>query len=364
MKLCIIYNFSQKYREGIYKLLDAQYDCHWVFGKNNTDIKGLDDSVLKDVTYIDNVWIKPFYYQKGVVSLMKKYDTFLMLGELFCISTWMMLILAKTICPDKRIYIWSHGWYGKENKIKLWMKQAFFSMADAVLLYGNHAKDVARNCGYKKDNLYVIHNSLDYDKQLELRKLMTENGMYAQHFGNTDPVLLFIGRLTQVKRLDLLLKAVAKLKNSGTSCNVVLVGNGETKDELSKLAEDLNVIDNVWFYGACYDEKENAQLVYNADVCVAPGNVGLTAMHSMVYGTPVITHNDFAWQMPEYEAIIPNETGDFFERDNVDSLADCIVKWIDSHKEEREIIRKKCYSEIDNNWTPIFQMNVIKQVVK
>ncbi|MBQ0046126.1 MAG: glycosyltransferase family 4 protein [Prevotellaceae bacterium] len=364
MKLCIIYNFSQKYREGIYKLLDTQYDCHWVFGKNNTDIKELDDSVLKDVTYIDNVWIKPFYYQKGVVSLMKKYDTFLMLGELFCISTWMMLILAKTIYPKKRIYIWSHGWYGKENKIKLWMKHAFFSMADAVLLYGNHAKDVARNFGYKKDNLYVIHNSLDYDKQINLRNSLTDSDIYALHFNNTNPVLLFIGRLTYVKRLDLLLKAVAELKGNGTKCNVVLVGNGEAKDNLSKMAQDLKITDNVWFYGACYDEKENAQLIYNADVCVAPGNVGLTAMHTMVYGTPVITHDDFAWQMPEYEAIKPNETGNFFERDNVGSLADCIASWICSHDEEREQVRKNCYSEIDTNWTPNFQLNIIKQVIK
>lgn len=38
---------------------------------------------------------------------------------------------------------------------------------------------------------------------------------------------------------------------------------------------------NVWFYGSCYDEQTNAELIYNADMCVAPGNVGLTAIHAM-----------------------------------------------------------------------------------
>lgn len=68
---------------------------------------------------------------------------------------------------------------------------------------------------------------------------------------------------------------------------------------------------NVWFYGSCYDEQTNAELIYNADMCVAPGNVGLTAIHAMTFGCPVITHSDFKWQMPEFEAIHPGKTGDF-----------------------------------------------------
>lgn len=55
----------------------------------------------------------------------------------------------------------------------------------------------------------------------------------------------------------------------------------------------------------------NAEFIYNADLCVSPGNVGLTAMHSLVFGCPVITHNCFEWQMPEFEAIQPGITGDF-----------------------------------------------------
>ena len=58
--------------------------------------------------------------------------------------------------------------------------------------------------------------------------------------------------------------------------------------------ENLNLQDQIWFYGACYDESKLGELIFNADLCVSPGNVGLTAVHSMGYGTPVITHNNFA----------------------------------------------------------------------
>ena len=364
MELCVIYNFSQRYREGIFRLIDSVYECHWVFGNNDTDIKGLDNGVLKDVSFIDNKKIfGSIYYQKGVVSLLKKYDTFLMLGEVICLSTWLVLLYKKLFFRSKKIYLWSHGWYGREGFVKKFLKKIYFSLADATFLYGNYAKDVAVNQGYSKDNLYVIHNSLNYSEQLSIRKSLKPSIIFNQHFGNHNPVLIFIGRLTKVKRLDMIVEALSILKTKGEDYNLVLVGDGTEMQALKQDVEEKNLCDNIWFYGASYDEKENAQLIFNADLCVAPGNVGLTAMHSMVFGTPVITHDDFAWQMPEFEAIKPGKTGDFFLRDNVDSLALCIQNWINVHKNERADIRNSCYSEIDGNWTPEYQMNVIRKVL-
>ena len=62
-------------------------------------------------------------------------------------------------------------------------------------------------------------------------------------------------------------------------------------------------------YGETFDEAEISKLLNHADLCVSPGNVGLTAMHALAYGVPVATHNDFKNQMPEFEAITPGKTG-------------------------------------------------------
>lgn len=66
---------------------------------------------------------------------------------------------------------------------------------------------------------------------------------------------------------------------------MTFICDGEKTKEFKQLAESLGLQDYVWFYGACYNEKELSSLIYNADLCVAPGNIGLTAMHSMVFGT-------------------------------------------------------------------------------
>ena len=159
----------------------------------------------------------------------------------------------------------------------------------------------------------------------------------------------------------MLIDAVSYLHQQGKDYNLVFVGDGERKASLMEKVKEKGMENSVWFYGACYDETVNASLIYNADLCVSPGNVGLTAMHSLVFGTPVITHNDFEWQMPEFEAITENVTGAFFEKDSVPSLTKTIEDWFANHGNEREVVRKACTDEIDNYWTPDFQMDVIRK---
>ena len=133
---------------------------------------------------------------------------------------------------------------------------------------------------------------------------------------------------------------------------------------LEEMVELNGLKDAVWFYGACYDEKTNAELIYNADVCVSPGNVGLTAMHCLMFGCPVITHNNFAMQMPEFESINNGVTGSFFNENDIDSLAGAIRNWFVAKGNQRGEVRIACYKEIDDNWTPDFEMNVLEQVLK
>ena len=140
---------------------------------------------------------------------------------------------------------------------------------------------------------------------------------------------------------------------------MTFIGDGETMKDLKSLCENLDLCDRVWFYGACYDEKTLGELIYNADLCVSPGNIGLTAMHTMVFGTPAITHDDFSHQMPEFEAIHDGETGSFFHYGNIESLADCITRWFSLNGDRRESVRNACMKEIDNYWTPNYQIKVL-----
>lgn len=245
-------------------------------------------------------------------------------------------------------------------KLKLWQ----FKKITGAFIYGDRAKKLLIEQGIPKEKLFVIHNSLDYDTQKLLRKRMVSSDIYMTHFKNDYPNLIFIGRLTKVKKLDMIIDALVMLKKNGENYNMIFVGDGSERENLEKKVTTMCLQDNVWFYGACYDERKNAELVYNADLCVSPGNVGLTAIHALMFGCPVITHNSFEWQMPEYEAIQAGLTGDFFEKDNVEDLSNIISRWFAGRQKLRDEVREACFKEIDTNWNPYYQMDIIKKNLK
>lgn len=366
--LCCIFNTPSLYRETIYLEIDRNYECEWYFEEmNNEGIEVFDTTKLKKAHSLPHKNILGrLYRMKGLTgSLWRKnvFDAYLMIGTPMCVSIWVLCLLLKVCHPTKKIYFWTHGWYGKESASERIIKKIFLKLADGLFIYGDYAIGLLLKEGFDKNKLHAIHNSLAYDVQLKIREEMKPSSLYKDHFANNNPVLIFIGRLTAVKKLDLLLESVALLRQENRLYNLVFVGDGVEKKNLEAKVKELNLAAQVWFYGACYDETTNAELIYNADLCVAPGNIGLTAMHVLMFGCPAVTHNDFAYQMPEFEAIKPNKTGDFFERNSSDSLAVTIKQWFEVNGGQRDFIRRQCYAEIDENWNPNYQMRIIKSVI-
>ena len=366
-QLCLFYDSAPRYREAIYSKIDSEYNCDWFIGDVTTDVKEMNLGLLKSVYRFKIVGIyNKMYWQKSLLGLLfsTKYDTYFVGAETRAISKWVFFFLSSFFFKKKKVYVWTHGYYGKESAIEIKLKNWLYRHVTGSFVYGNYARDLMIAQGIPGDRVFTIHNSLHYDQQRALRESIDLSTIYKDYFGNDNPTLIFIGRLTKVKKLDMVIDALSKLKRKGENYNLVFVGDGVEKQNLEAKVSEMVLQNNVWFYGACYDEKQNAELIYNADLCVSPGNVGLTAMHALVFGCPVITHNCFKWQMPEFEAIHAGVTGDFFEMGSVTSLADCISKWFAEKSAKRDEVRKACFNEIDTQWNPYYQMAVIKKNLK
>ena len=360
-------NIAAHYRSAIYQLMDRELACDFCFGDQWDQIKTMDYSLLSH--RVIQVWNRflpgGLYYQKGFSRLLRSdYDCFIVLGDVKCLSIWWFCIWMRLLHPGKKVFFWSHGWYGKENALRRLIKKVFFRLPNGgVFLYGNRARMLMIEEGFNPDRLFVIYNSLDYDAQLPIRQSLQPEPIYQNHFGNTDKNLVFIGRLTPVKRLDLLLDAVAHLRNRGERVNVTFVGDGPERPNLERMVEVKGIQGQVWFYGASYDEQTNAELLFNADLCVSPGNIGLTAIHVMMFGCPAVTNDDFCHQMPEFEAIRDGETGTFFKANDSLSLADAVSDWFKIHGEDRAKVQHACFAEIDVRWNPHVQVQVLKEHV-
>lgn len=366
MKLLLHNNVATHYRSEIYQLMDREYKCDFCFGDELRGIKKMDYSLLKgNVAELHNTVLPhDFSYQRGMLDLLRQdYDTYIICTETRLISSWIFLITRKLFYPKKRVFAWTHGMLGKEGKIKQWMYKFQMKLLTGAFIYNERSTRLMIERGVPVHKLRTIYNSLDYDAQLPIRKSLKASPLYQSHFGNSNKNIVFIGRLTKVKRFDLLIDAVSQLKQRGEMVNVTFIGDGAELKNMKRSVNELGLSGQVWFYGACYDEKTNAELIYNADLCVSPGNIGLTAMHVLMFGCPALTNDDFDHQMPEFEAIQDGKTGTFFKSGDSKSLADKISSWFMQHSTDRDTVRDACYYEIDSKWNPHVQMQIFNQML-
>ncbi len=343
--------------------MEEKLDCDFYFGNRTfSKIKKLDyQEFHKEIKELKFFYINFFYWLLGASLIcFKPYKKYVLTGEVYSVSNWSILILNKIL--GKKTYLWTHGLYGDEKGIKKILKKTFYHLADGLFVYGEYAINLLKNINIPEHRLHYIGNSLDYDNQLSIRKELEISPIYKDYFKNELPVLFFIGRLGTRKKLEMLIEA-QQLTKKTTPFNLVFIGDGADRENLEKLVNQYQLQKNVWFFGACYDEKIIAKLIYNADLCVSPGFVGLTAIHSMSFGTPVISHNNFHKQMPEFEAIQESVTGDFFEENDIEDLTEVIQNWLKKYPSKTEEVMENCFYKVDTKFNPYIQMEQFERIL-
>lgn len=340
-------------------------DCDYYIGEDERDasIKSYDYSLLtnfKGVLKHKLLLGSKFYYQKGSLKLLFKPYEYYVVDGAYSVNAWIMAILTKF--SSKKIFSWSHGMYGRETGLRKLLKTLFYKLCDGCLVYNQRSKQLMVECGVKAENIYCVYNSQDTDADIKVRKSLKVTDLYKNFFPIEAPNLIFVGRITEEKRLDMVVKAISILKENGITVNFLVVGK-EVGVNLNQVAMELGVESQLHLYGPCYDPAAIGEMFYNADVCVSPGNVGLTAISSLTFGCPVITHDNFSYQGPEFEAILPDVTGDFFKQGDVNSLVEMINKWISKEKRiKRKELREKAYEEVDSKWNIYSESEVFKTI--
>jgi glycosyltransferase involved in cell wall biosynthesis len=131
-----------------------------------------------------------------------------------------------------------------------------------------------------------------------------------------------ISRLTKFKKVDLIIKALASLKQEGNGPCLIVGGDGEEKTNLMNLAHKLKLSQQVQFVGRLLYEDVSSYLA-KAKFAIFPSTnepFGLVPLEAMACGTPVIVSNSGG---PK-ETVIEGETGLTFEADSQVDLANKI----------------------------------------
>ena len=299
-------------------------------------------------------------WQSSVLSIVikKEFDIAFFMGDMSVISTWIGALICRL--RKKRVVYWGHGIYGNESFYKLFFRLLFLKLAHVNLVYENRAKKLLLGMGFKKEKLIVIYNSLNYDLQYKYFNKLLKGNKYRSPFKESNiPTILFIGRLTRLKKIDQLIKCIERINKLQPNVNMLIIGDGPEKEKLKNLCSLILDKKRYIFLGAIYDEEKLAKFLFNSSLCVSPGNIGLTAIHSLSYGTPVVSHDNLINQMPEVEAIVDGENGFLFKENNIENLAEKISCWIQDKKSNKKKIRRI----IEEKYNPHYQKKIIDNLI-
>ncbi len=124
--------------------------------------------------------------------------------------------------------------------------------SDAIITVSEGLREACLQLGACPSRVHTIYQGIDTtlfqprDRHTARRRL---------RIPATIPTYLWVGRMVEVKRLELLLEAVAALKRQGERLKVYLLGDGPRRTALEKLARELRVHPAVDFVGPVGQEQ-------------------------------------------------------------------------------------------------------------
>ncbi len=236
-------------------------------------------------------------------------------GMLRWLAEWQpeaLVVEANPRYPVTRLAVrWMHrrgrpviGWglgapplSGRLAWLRRWERLSLLRSLDAVIAYSRTGAEQYRQLGLPAERVFVASNAADPAPKIP-------PPIRSSRFLES-PIILFVGRLQNRKRVDLLLQACARLP-VGLQPRLVIVGDGPARSEFEALAEQ--VYPRAEFVGARHG-AELEPYFQAADLFVLPGTGGLAVQQAMARALPVIvaqgdgTQDDLVgplngWQVP------------------------------------------------------------------
>jgi glycosyltransferase involved in cell wall biosynthesis len=128
------------------------------------------------------------------------------------------------------------------RKLNKLLVRILYPKADLIIAVSQGVKQSLINIGIEEEKIKVIYNPYPID---EIRQLAKEPlGSYEEIFKH--PVLITAGRLTKPKGQWYLLRVFKVLKEKHKDLKLVILGEGELKDYLVVLSEELGLKTYVW----------------------------------------------------------------------------------------------------------------------
>ena len=223
------------------------------------------------------------------------------------------------------VVLWGHGFSKSEAGWRRRLRDKVGVLADSVMFYNRAAAARFGEVSGRNDDVFVALNTLDMRPIREAaawwRERPGELEVFKAEHGIKGPMVLFVSRLLEDNKIDMLFEAAAGLGGELPDLKVAVVGGGPDRERLERRAQELGVAERVLMPGPVYEERELAAWFLASSVFCYPVNIGLSILHAMAYALPVVTSDDIPSHNPEIEALKDGENGLLYADGSVDDMA-------------------------------------------
>lgn len=180
---------------------------------------------------------------------------------------------------------WRNGEYPKDST-------AISRLLDKTFVTSNQVKDVMlREMGRKLDNTEVVYIGVDDQKfkennpEIVYSKDLLEN----KEKYNNKKIILFCSRISREKRPILMVRILEELNKKRNDIVLFVVGDGPELEEMKQKTKQLNLQENVIFFGMQNDVRQFYKIADVLVVCSIREGITLTTYESLAMSTPVVS---------------------------------------------------------------------------
>jgi len=219
-------------------------------------------------------------WQRGIVPWLKKTqpDALILEANPRNLSSYSAIHWMKQL--KRPVIGWGLGSpmaHGNWSSLRLGLRRRFIHQFDALITYSRRGADEYAQLGFTPEKIFVAPNAA-------VPRPMHAPPNRPSNFLGDRPVILFVGRLQERKKVGDLIRACAALPQAIQPI-LWIVGDGPMRSELESLAS--KIYSQTKFFGAVHGQELNHQFV-KADLFVLPGTGGLAVQQAMSFGLPVI----------------------------------------------------------------------------
>lgn len=204
-------------------------------------------------------------------------------------------------------------------------------MADVVIVISKFEEDLLRRSGFSIKRFELVTPGVD------LMEFEAPGVNIYQRYGlDNSKIVLFVGRLSYEKGIDILIKAASQVLKREPETTFFIVGPdfGE-QDGLEREVQRQQIANKVVFAGP-FSRQDLISAFKNAHVMAFPSRYelfGIVLVESMAAGTPIVATN--ATAIPY--AIDDGETGLLFSPGDSAGLADSILELLQNERLREEM---------------------------